>query len=282
MAMLVMRDVFLRTWGGCFEPELAEFWPTAITDVRVRHPGFLFLAEVYWDLEWELQRQGFDYCYDKRLYDRLLASDAAAVAAHLCATLDYQRGLARFIENHDERRAAEAFGLEASRAASVLALTLPGLKLLHDGQLEGRRVRLPVQLGRRPAEPVDAEMQSFYQVLLAALRSPVFHEGPWQLLQTRSVASAASSVIAHSSRLGDDLRVVIVNLAEEPARFEVALHPAANACCSWLVREPFSGNTDLRASDEKGVLVLEGDLCPWGHRIVEISPAVSASGDSSD
>ena len=186
MAMLVMCDIFLRTWGGCFEPELAEFWPTAITDVRVRHPGFLFLAEVYWDLEWELQRQGFDYCYDKRLYDRLLASDAAAVAAHLCATLDYQRGLARFIENHDERRAAEAFGPEASRAASGLALTLPGLKLLHDGQLEGRRVRVPVQLGRRPVEPVDLEMERFYHALLAAVRSAVFREGEWQLLEPRS------------------------------------------------------------------------------------------------
>jgi hypothetical protein len=29
------------------------------------------MAEVYWDMEWTLQQQGFDYCYDKRLYDRL-------------------------------------------------------------------------------------------------------------------------------------------------------------------------------------------------------------------
>jgi hypothetical protein len=272
MAMLVLRDVFLRTWGGCFEPELAEFWPSAIAGARARHPGFLFLAEAYWDLEWELQRQGFDYCYDKRLYDRLLASDAAAVAAHLRAPLDYQRGLARFVENHDERRAAEAFGAEASRAVAVLALTLPGLRLLHDGQLEGRRVRVPVQLGRRPPEPADAEMERFYRMLLIELRAPIFHDGDWQLLQPQD-GDAGSSVIAHCWRLGDDLRVVAVNPSNAPARFDLAVDVAANRGSTWRVREPFNGATEIRASDAKGALALTGSLPPWGYSMCEISPA---------
>ena len=29
-----------------------------------------FMVEVYWDLEWTLQK-GFDYAYDKRVYDCL-------------------------------------------------------------------------------------------------------------------------------------------------------------------------------------------------------------------
>jgi hypothetical protein len=272
MAMLAVRDVFLRTWGGRFEPELAEFWPAAITDVRARQPDFLFLAEAYWDLEWELQRQGFDYCYDKRLYDRLLDAAAAAVAAHLRATLDYQNGLVRFVENHDERRAAEAFGPEASRAAAVLALTLPGLKLLHEGQLEGRRLRHPVQLRRRPPEPADAEMERFYRVLLTELRSPIFHDGDWQLLQPVG-REAASSVIAHCWRLGDDIRVVAVNLSNAPARFDLAVHVPASSESRWRVREPFNGSTEIRASDAKGALALAGSLSPWGYSVFEISPA---------
>ena len=67
MAMLVLPDVFERTWGQ----RAPLFWPTATQRVRERVPGFLFMAEVYWDLEWTLQQQGFDYAYDKRLYDRL-------------------------------------------------------------------------------------------------------------------------------------------------------------------------------------------------------------------
>ena len=71
MAMLVTHDVFRRTWGGEFSPSGAEFWPAAIDNVRARYSDFLMLAEVYWDLEFNLQQQGFDYTYDKRLYDRI-------------------------------------------------------------------------------------------------------------------------------------------------------------------------------------------------------------------
>jgi len=56
MAMLILPDVFERTWGLRSKP----FWPEAIGRVRSAHPEFLFMAEVYWDLEWELQQQGFD------------------------------------------------------------------------------------------------------------------------------------------------------------------------------------------------------------------------------
>ena len=74
MAMLVLPDVFERTWGR----RAPLFWPTATQRVRERVPGFIFMAEVYWDLEWTLQQQGFDYAYDKRLYDRLREHHAEA------------------------------------------------------------------------------------------------------------------------------------------------------------------------------------------------------------
>ena len=58
-----------------------------------RIPDFVFAAEAYWDLEWDLQQLGFDYCYDKRLYDRLIHDGPDAVRGHLHADLDYQRRL---------------------------------------------------------------------------------------------------------------------------------------------------------------------------------------------
>ncbi len=61
------------------------------------------MAEAYWDLEWDLQQLGFDYCYDKRLYDRLEHDNAESVRLHLTAGLDYQDKLVRFIENHESR-----------------------------------------------------------------------------------------------------------------------------------------------------------------------------------
>ena len=111
MAMLVLPEVFERTWGITAEP----FWPRATAAVRAQAPDFLFLAEVYWDLEWTLQQQGFDYTYDKRLYDRLVAGPARPVREHLLAGLDFQDHLARFLENHDEQRAAATFPLDVHR-----------------------------------------------------------------------------------------------------------------------------------------------------------------------
>ncbi len=125
MAMLILPEVFERTWGRRPEP----FWPKAITSVRRQHPEFLFMAEVYWNLEWTMQQQGFDYAYDKRLYDRLREGHPQAVRGHLLAGLDYQNRLARFLENHDEPRAAATFP-QASRGCRCRHVSGAGPALL--------------------------------------------------------------------------------------------------------------------------------------------------------
>src|SRR5262249_40935059 len=135
MAMLVMNDVFAQTWDArAGSPPPDDYWPTVIPAVRSRRPGFVFVAEAYWDREFALQQQGFDYCYDKRLYDRLEHEGADAIHGHLTADVAYQNGLVRFIENHDEPRAAATFPPAKEEAAAVTALSLGGARLVHAGQ----------------------------------------------------------------------------------------------------------------------------------------------------
>jgi hypothetical protein len=179
MAMLVLPEVFERTWGR----RAPLFWPTATQRARERVPGFTFMAEVYWDLEWTMQQQGFNYAYDKRLYDRLREHHARPVRDHLRAGLDYQDKLARFLENHDEPRAAVTFAPEVHQAAAVITFLSPGLRFFHQGQFEGRKKRISPHLGRGPDEPVDQELGKFYDRLLAVLRQPAVRSGQWQLLE---------------------------------------------------------------------------------------------------
>src|SRR5271166_2850102 len=179
MAMLVLPDVFERTWGQ----RAPLFWPAATQRVRQRVPGFLFMAEVYWDLEWTLQQQGFDYAYDKRLYDRLRERFLRPVREHFHAGLDFQNKLARFLENHDEPRAAATFSLEVHQAAAVISFLCPGLRFFHQGQFEGRKKRISPHLVRAPNEPVDEELCHFYARLLNVLRQQVVRDGQWQLLE---------------------------------------------------------------------------------------------------
>jgi len=178
MAMLVLPAVFERTWGLRMEP----FWPKAIDSIRSKRLDFLFVAEVYWDLEWTLQQQGFDYTYDKRLYDRLRAGQVRPVRDHFRAAGEFQKKSARFLENHDEPRAAATFAPEIHRAAAVLTYLCPGLRFFHDGQLEGRTKKLPVHLGRRPYEPADSSWVAFYSRLLDCIRMPQTQDGEWRLL----------------------------------------------------------------------------------------------------
>ena len=178
MAMLVLPDVFERTWGMRTQP----FWPNAIGCVRERVADFCFMAEVYWDLEWTMQQQGFDYAYDKRLYDRLVEGQAGPVRDHFRAGLDYQNRLARFLENHDEPRAAATFTREVHEAAAVITYLSPGLRFFHQGQFEGRKKRISPHLRRAPDEVVDQTLSQFYQRLLAVLRRPLLRSGQWQLI----------------------------------------------------------------------------------------------------
>jgi len=179
MAMLVLPEIFERTWGIPAQ----SFWPMATQRVRERVPGFWFMAEVYWDMEWTLQQQGFDYTYDKRLYDRLREGHARPVREHLHAEPVYQNRMARFLENHDEPRALAAFTRDVYEAAAVVTFLTPGLRFFHQGQFEGRRKRISPHLIRGPREAVETDIQGFYQSLLSVLARPVVREGQWQLLE---------------------------------------------------------------------------------------------------
>lgn len=240
MAMLVMNNIFVRTWGDRVGTAPSEdFWPQVIPQVRRRHPDMLFVAEAYWDLEWALQQQGFDYCYDKRLYDRLLHEGPDAVRAHLGADLGYQRQLVRFLENHDEPRAAAAMPRDKEQAAAVAITTLPGATLWHEGQFEGRRVRPPVFLSRRPEEPLDEDLHSFYRRLLAAVRSADLRSGQWRLLDCVGWPDNPTyrNLLAWCWTDGNRRHLAVINLSDYPAQGHVPLPWAELRGRRWRLPE---------------------------------------------
>ena len=187
MAMLVLPEVFSRTWANSPAPSDAgngdaSFWRGAIAGVKAAHPRFLFMAEAYWGLEWSLLGEGFDYTYDKTLYDRLRERDPRAIRGHLHADASYQARSVRFLENHDEPRAAEVFPLDEHRAAAIITYLVPGLRFVHEGQMEGRARRASIHLGRRMGEPVDKVLAAFYRNLLAIAVRPLVRSNHFELI----------------------------------------------------------------------------------------------------
>ena len=275
MAMLVTNDVFARTWRGrTGATPPTEYWRELIPAVRTDHPGFRFIAEAYWDLEWALQQQGFDWCYDKRLYDRLEHDGAEAVRLHLCADLAYQEKLVRFIENHDEPRAAASFSPEKARAAAVTALTQAGAKLVHEGQIEGRRVRLPVFLARRPDEPVDTALEAFYRKLLGAIGDDAFRDGEWALCERTGWPDNASfeNLVAWCLRRGERRYLIVVNLSDVQSQAKVRVPWDDLRGRTWALADALSGESYRRSGDElcgPGVYV---DREPWGWHFLRLEP----------
>jgi hypothetical protein len=275
MAMLVMNDIFQRTWGenAGSRPE-ADYWPQVIGAVRASHPGFIFMAEAYWDLEWELQQQGFDYCYDKKLYDRLEHGPAESVRLHLCADLPYQERLVRFIENHDEPRAAATFSPEKARTVAVTATTLPGAVLLHEGQFEGRTVRLPVFLGRRPHEQPDTDLQTFYHSLLHAIAKEGLRKGQWRLCEREGWPDNGSCQnLAAWCWAGETSRhLIVVNLSNWRSQAMVKVPWDELRGRTWRLTDLLAGGTWDRDGDEMVGAGLYIDLEPWCCNIFRLQP----------
>jgi len=272
MAMLLLNPIFERTWGGRAGPRPStEYWVDVISAIKSKYPGFLFIAEAYWDLEWELQQQGFDFCYDKKLYDRLEHSNAESIRLHLCADLAYQGRLLRFIENHDEPRAAATFSPAKQRAAALTTATLPGTKLFHEGQFEGRKVRPPVFLGRRPEEPVDRDMQSFYSQLLEAVNRPVFREGEWSLCDRTGWPDNASfqNLVAWTWLKDDERCLIVVNLSDSPVQAQVQVRWADAGGGKWHLIDVLSGATYERDGDGMLSPGLYVELAPWNYHFFQ-------------
>lgn len=272
MAMLLLNAIFARTWSHRAGPQpQTEYWVEVISAIKKKYPGFLFIAEAYWGLEWELQQQGFDFCYDKTFYDRLEHADAESIRLHLCADLSYQDRLLRFIENHDEPRAAATFCPAKQRAVALAAATLPGTRLFHEGQFEGRKVRLPVFLGRRPAEPVDPDMCGFYTTLLEAVNRPAFHGGRWILCDRTGWPDNPSfrNLVAWSWVQHAEHYLIVVNLSNCSVQARVAVPWADVAGTSWDLSDLLSGAFYERNGDELRSPGLYVELGPWAYHFFQ-------------
>ncbi len=282
MAMLLLDDVVAQTWGDRVGPAApVPYWSEVTGAVKKLHPDFLFAAEAYWDREPDLIAQGFDHCYDKRLYDRLASDGAAPVRDHLGADPEYQRHLMRFLENHDEPRAAAVFPVDRGEAAGVVVATVPGALLLFQGQFTGRRFHMPVQLGRWPAEQPDAAREAGWHRLLALLAAEGLRSGRWSALEVSGWPDndGCRNLLAWQWEEHDHRHVVVVNFSGAPADGRVALDGTAGA--DWELTDVLDGRSyarsgaDMDPASGGGLYVARGPFEAHLFRMVRVNPEAS-------
>jgi glycosidase len=225
MAMLVLRDQIKQQWFPYLDAARftlampTEFWAEAVFAVKARRPDFSFLAEVYWDQESYLQQLGFDLTYNKKLYDLLSDQRSASDLAHYLQTVPFhylQRCL-HFLENHDEERAAVRFGPRTT-ALAVLCGAIPGVPLIHQGQMEGFQERIPVQRIRPlQQEIVSTKEWTFYQQLLPIINQPVLRQGEM------IVANAQDNKLLWRRQHCGEVAIIAVAVDGHPHNSEIIL-----------------------------------------------------------
>lgn len=280
MAMLLLNDVFAKTWAGfpnTNETPPHEFWTDAIAAVKQARPDFLFLAEVYWDLEGRMQELGFDFTYDKRLYDELFWHNAAGAQARALGLSPASLARsAHFLENHDEPRIAAQLAPAEHRAAALAILGLPGMRLLHDGQLTGAKVKLPVQLARRAAEPTDDTVAKLYDTLLTTLPASAVGRGTAAVLAPREAwpgnPTAQNFLLVQWQTQPPAFELVVVNLSAQRSQCYAPLAVPALADYHWLMHDLLGHENYERIGAD---LVQQGlylDLPEYGAQLFRFEP----------
>ena len=277
MAMLMTNSVFSRTWeekaGSAFEK---EFWEEIIVAVKKKFPDFKFIAEVYWDMEFELMQQGFDYCYDKKLYERLANDSAQRVNEHLKADWDYQSKLLRFIENHDEPRAITVFGTEASKAAVVITSTLPGARLIFEGQTRGYEIKLPVQLGRAAIEEDDITLMEFYDNLLNIIPGREFDNGKWSLCKVKPVDpndNSFNNIISYQWWTDKGRLLIVVNYSLITSKAHLIIEDIDFGLFDWKFTDLFTRNEYIYKGEDLRENGLYIELEGWNSHIFRVEKA---------
>jgi Alpha amylase, catalytic domain len=273
MAMLVLNDIFAKTWSSLLAgavPPVAEFW----REVRGALPDKILLAEAYWGTEGRLFELGFDFAYDKTLYDAIRGGDASAVRADISSDLDYQSHLARFLENHDEARSAAVFIGEKLTAAATLVATLPGLRFYHQGQLEGRRIQLPVALSHAASEQPDPAIEALYRQLLQISNEQVFHAGAYRRLDAGDLGDGtAANLIVYDWQTENCWKLVVVNLGNEASQARIQVGDRIAPGRRYRFNDQLNQTVYLRDGDELRGAGLYVRLEAFHAHLFEIAPA---------
>jgi hypothetical protein len=236
------------------------------------------VSESYWGMESCLQTLGFDFTYDKILYDELVYHDPSAVTRHLleeCSAAFVEKSV-HFLENHDERRAATLFVPEEHRAVALLILGIPGLRLMHEGQLTGARTKVPVQMLRRPTEAGSAEVAGIYRQLLRGLRASAVGAGQGRLLRPRAAwpenQTRRKLVIVQWQVVAGEFDLVVVNLVPHRCQCYVPLTIPNLSSHHWSMQDRLGEESYLRVGADLERQGLYLDVAPYAAQVFRFRP----------
>jgi len=220
MAYLLLNDMFQQTWSAelsswGYSRPATEWWADSIKALKQKYPNVILLGEVYSPWPAALQSVGFDYTYDKTLYDKLGAGNLDDIRNWLTSnSVSFTTHSAHFVANHDELRAADYFGSWwRADAAAMIMYTLPGLRFYWMWDMNGYKNKLDVHLRRELSEPSIGDVQNFYSRILKITNNDVFNYGDWVYLPVTGT-NDNWRLIAYRWQYKDQKRLCVINYSD--------------------------------------------------------------------
>jgi hypothetical protein len=224
---------------------------------------------------------GFDWIYDKRVTDSLMERDASGLQRLVQSrSQDYLERSVHFLENHDEPRVADRLTPVEHRAAAWLILGLPGVPLLHEGQLEGARWRASVHLNRRLPETTDETVAQFYRQFLGTLRESNVRHGKGVVLRPEAATDSDAKdllerimVVAWSGCTTEPLvgwDIVVANPSNSAGKCRVLLPGLVASQQSWRVCDRLAPSGTWPRQFNGAELILE--VPAFATQLLEVRP----------
>jgi Alpha amylase, catalytic domain len=273
MAMLQLNDIFSRIWSHLLPEGMTapgtEFWAEAKKTV----PDLTLLAEAYWGTEEQLLNLGISFAYDKELYNAVRDLNLGGLRARLGVPVAAQQRFARFLENHDEPRCAVTFGGPRLPALGTLMSTVLGMRFYQHGELDGRKIHIPIQLRRAAPEAPDPETQAFFAKILRVTNEDVFHCGTWRMLPVTPVADGTfESLIVCEWRSRAAWKMVVTNISGGAAQGRIALTGSVEPSAQYTFDDELNGVQYQRDGNELHTSGLFVRREPFDAHLFDIKP----------
>lgn len=272
MAMLQLNAIFERIWRahiGDTKVPTSEFW----TDAKAAAPDLFLLAEAYWGTQGQLIELGFDFVYDKDLYDSVRDEKIDDIHWRISQPQDQQSHQARFLENHDEPRFAAVFDDDRLTAVATLMGTLPGMRFYQQGEELGIKLRTPIELRQIANQPIDPVRKEFFVKLFAATKDDAFHVGNMSIVSVaRDNEPTEDNLFAYEWRSDKNWKLVVVNLSNAPAQGRLHLSGGIDAKTTYNLIDQLHGAKYVREGSEIVQLGLFVRRDAFGAHILDITP----------
>jgi hypothetical protein len=137
-----------------------------------------------------------------------------------------------------------------------------------------------MHLRRRPAEPINEEINQFYLQLLECLKHPTFHSGRWRLLECRPAWDGNSTweqFVAFSWDEGEDSFLIVVNYGPTQGQCYVGLDDAILVEQRLALSDLLSGVSYERDGADLASRGLYVDMPPYGRHLFALEPVARRS-----